>query len=271
MVLGIINVTPDSFSDGGQLPNTEAAIAHAMQLLADGADILDIGGESTRPGAQPVEAEEELRRVLPVIEGVLRHAPEAIVSIDTMKPAVARAALRAGAAIINDVSGARDPDMVKLLGSTDCGYILMHMQGEPRTMQQAPHYADVVAEVGEFFEERIDALAAAGVARGRIVLDPGIGFGKALEHNVALLRASEVFGRWLGLPVLIGASRKRMIGELSGFPSPSERDLPSAFLHLAAVARGAALLRVHDVALTRMALRMGEPLLRTTLSNVSRK
>jgi dihydropteroate synthase len=250
-VMGIVNVTPDSFSDGGRYVDAERAIAHARQLVAEGADLLDIGGESTRPGARPVSAEEEIERVLPVLAGARELGVP--VSVDTMKPAVMRAALAAGAAMINDVNGFRAEGAWAAVADSDCALCVMHMQGEPRTMQAEPHYADVVAEVTAFLVERIHAAEAHGIARARLCIDPGFGFGKTLAHNVALFRA---LPRLAALaPVLVGVSRKAMLGALTGRPV-EQRQAASVAAALLAAQAGAAILRVHDVGATVDALKI---------------
>ena len=254
-IMGIVNVTPDSFSDGGALGSVEAAISHALELAAQGADILDIGGESTRPGATPVSVEEELRRVIPVIEGLRERSPLPI-SIDTSKPEVMRAAVAAGAGMINDIhalgrEGAMDA--AAMLGVPVC---LMHMQGEPATMQDDPRYDDVVAEVHAFFTQRLFSCQIAGIDRKKIVVDPGFGFGKTLEHNLRLLRQLSKFVE-LGVPVLAGLSRKGMIGTITG-RDMDERVVGSAVAALIAVQNGASIVRVHDVAATRDALKLWE-------------
>ena len=254
LVMGIVNVTPDSFADGGRHAVRDAALAHARQLLEDGADILDLGGESTRPGATPVAAEEELERVLPVLEGLVDCGRP--VSVDTRKAGVMRAALAAGAAMVNDIEALRAPGALAALAASDAAVCLMHMQGQPDTMQQAPSYGDVVAEVYAFLLDRIAACRAAGIAASRLVVDPGFGFGKSLEHNLALLRDLERFGA-LGLPVLAGLSRKGMLGALTGRPV-GERAHASVAAALATALRGAAILRVHDVAATVDALKVWE-------------
>lgn len=250
-VMGIVNVTPDSFSDGGRYVDAERAIAHARQLVAEGADLLDIGGESTRSGARPVSAEEEIERVLPVLAGARELGVP--VSVDTMKPAVMRAALAAGAAMINDVNGFRAEGAWAAVADSDCALCVMHMQGEPRTMQAEPHYADVVAEVTAFLVERIHAAEAHGIARARLCIDPGFGFGKTLAHNVALFRA---LPRLAALaPVLVGVSRKSMLGALTGRPV-EQRQAASVAAALLAAQAGAAILRVHDVGATVDALKI---------------
>jgi dihydropteroate synthase len=256
LVMGVVNVTPDSFSDGGRWPDTDAAVAHGLKLAAEGAEILDVGGESTRPGAQPVSEEEELRRVLPVLSRLARES-RAILSVDTMKPAVARAAVAAGASIINDVAAANDDgEMARVVAETGAGYVAMHMKGTPRTMQEAPRYMDVVAEVNAFFDATLQRLASAGVAAEQVVLDPGIGFGKTPEHNLALLAALETFTKWRR-PLLLGVSRKSFIGTLLG-AGPQDR-LPGGLACACwAVERGTAVIRTHDVAATVQAVRMTE-------------
>jgi dihydropteroate synthase len=257
LVMGIVNVTPDSFSDGGQYFDAARAVAHGLQMLAEGAAILDIGGESTRPGAVPVDEAEELRRVLPVIAGLRAAAPEALLSVDTFKPAVAKAAVAAGADVINDISGFRDPAMIEVAARCNAGLVMMHMQGEPRTMQVRPGYTDVVAEVQSFFTERLAALAAAGVASDRVVLDPGIGFGKALEHNLTLLRSlREVAVQ--SRPVLVGVSRKSMIGQVLGSSAMEDRLWPTVALTAYAREHGAQIVRVHEVRANAEAMRMVE-------------
>ena len=248
--MGIVNVTPDSFSDGGQFLDPGHAIEHAHRLVEEGADILDIGGESTRPGARPVPADEELARVLPVLRAA-RELPVPV-SIDTLKPEVMRVALTEGASMINDVTALRAPGALDAVRGTGCGLCLMHMQGEPRTMQAAPHYDDVVAEVKAFLAQRIAACEAAGIARARLVIDPGFGFGKSGKHNLALLRDLGVL-RELDVPVLAGLSRKSTLGTITGRGS-EDRLAASLAAAMLAVERGASIVRVHDVAATRDAL-----------------
>ena len=259
LLMGIVNVTPDSFSDGGEHLDADAALEHALRLAAEGTDILDVGGESTRPGASPVSVREELRRVLPVIEG-LRGKTDLPISIDTSKAEVARAALDAGAEIINDVSAMQpDPDMLSVAVESGCGVCLMHMQGEPRTMQLAPVYTDVVAEVVGYLRDRRDALTAAGVPQNRIALDPGIGFGKTTRHNVQLLRN---IGRLheLGCPVLVGHSRKRFLADAAepwggGLGQTVRERLPGTIgAALSLARRGVQVVRVHEVAAVRRAM-----------------
>ena len=253
-VMGIVNVTPDSFSDGGAHDTTDAAVAHALRLVEEGADVLDIGGESTRPGAAEVEVEEELRRVVPVIERLAAQVAVPI-SIDTSKPEVMRAAVQAGAGMINDVCGLRREGALDAAAALGVPVVLMHMQGEPRSMQAAPQYDDVVGEVHRFLAERIFAAEMAGIPKQRIVVDPGFGFGKDTAHNLQLLAQFERFIE-LGVPVLAGLSRKRSIGELTGRDVPADRVAGSVAAHLIAAQRGAAIVRVHDVAATVDALKV---------------
>lgn len=259
LVMGILNVTPDSFSDGGQYFETDAAVARALQLEAEGADILDIGGESTRPYAVPVDESEELRRTIPVIERLAGRLKVPI-SIDTMKVGVARAALAAGASIVNDVGASRtDPTMWQLVAENRAGYVCMHMQGTPQTMQVHPAYADVVADVRRFFADRLRQLSGCGVSREQIILDPGIGFGKTVEHNLLLLGALRQFGD-LARPLLLGVSRKSFLESVTG-AGPGAR-LPAALACASlAVAAGVQALRTHDVAATVQAVRMTEAIM----------
>jgi dihydropteroate synthase len=253
MVMGIVNVTPDSFSDGGRHGDAARALAHCEKLVAEGADILDIGGESTRPGAAPVPLEEELARVLPVLDGALRLGVP--VSVDTVKPEVMRRALAQGADIVNDINALRLPGAVEAVaGHPDCGVCLMHMRGDPATMQQRPAYDDVVAEVSDFLRERLQVLQGQGVAAERILLDPGIGFGKSVEHNLALLRRQRELLA-LGRPLLVGWSRKSTLGALTGRPV-EERLAASVAAAIASVQLGARVVRVHDVAATVDALKV---------------
>ena len=259
-VMGILNATPDSFSDGGCYSNTTTALAHARRMIAQGAAIIDIGGESTRPGAQPVAAAEEIARTRPVV-AALRAEWDGRISIDTTKAAVAAAALAAGADIVNDVSGLQaDPAMPELCATSGCGVVVMHMQGEPRTMQQAPHYADVVAEVSAYFAARLESLMAAGIAREALCFDPGIGFGKSLEHNLALLRSLDRLSP-PGRPLLLGVSRKSFLGKLLGSDGAAARDPATAVLTALARQQGVMLHRVHDVPSNIDALRLSEALL----------
>ncbi len=243
-VMGILNVTPDSFSDGGRHQALDAALAHARHLCAEGADLLDIGGESTRPGADPVPLEEELRRVLPVVEA-LAPATDCPLSIDTMKPEVARRAMAAGVAIVNDVGGLRDPEMLRVVAGSGAAVVIMHMAGTPQTMQDEPRYGDVVTEVYDYLARQLDRAEAHGIARERVAIDPGIGFGKTQEHNLSLLRQLDRFAT-LGSAVLIGTSRKGMLGILTGRPREG-RQTASVVSALAALVAGAQIARVHDV------------------------
>jgi dihydropteroate synthase len=257
-LMGVVNVTPDSFSDGGLYLDSEAAIEHGRELLAAGADILDVGGESTAPGAEPVGAEEELARIEPVVAALA--AAGGTISIDTSKAAVAAAALDAGAAIVNDVTALRgDPEMAALCAERGPTVVLMHMQGTPRTMQEHPHYREVVGDVREFFKERLAAATRAGIDEERVWLDPGIGFGKNDGHNAALLRRLGELAE-LGRPLVVGTSRKSFIGRVDGSP-PEQRLGGTIASSLLAAANGAAVLRVHDVAEMRQALRVADAVL----------
>ena len=260
LVMGIVNVTPDSFSDGGRFLDTGRAVEHALTLVTEGADILDIGGESTRPGADPVEEAEELRRVLPVIRAV-RSQTQTLISIDTMKASVARAALEAGADIINDVTGLRgDPMMTRVAAETDAGLVVMHMIGTPRTMQRQPTYQDVVAEVQAYFEERLRILTDLGIDPARLVLDPGFGFGKTLEHNLTLMKSLPQLAV-KGRPVLVGVSRKSMISRLLETEAVEDRDWPTVALTAYSRELGARIVRVHQVKPNVEAMRMTEAIL----------
>ena len=252
LVMGIINVTPDSFSDGGKHLLCDAALAHAQRLITEGADLLDIGGESTRPGALPVSVQQEMARVLPVIEGL--RGVSVPISIDTNKPEVMQAAIAAGAQMVNDIDALRDAAAMRAIASSNVAVCLMHKQGDPQTMQTQPHYLNVMAEVCEFLRERIAAAEAAGVQHDRIVIDPGFGFGKTLEHNLALLRELKKLTE-LGVPVLAGLSRKSMLGALTG-QDVTQRLPASIAAALIAVQRGAAIVRVHDVQATVDALKI---------------
>ncbi len=257
LVMGIVNVTPDSFSDGGRHLQRDAALAHAQQLIAEGADILDIGGESTRPGAHPVGVQEELDRVLPVIEalcGVSAPIPPVPISIDTFKPEVMQAAIAAGALMVNDINALQDAAAMNAVAAGNVAVCLMHKQGNPQTMQQQPHYQNVVAEVCAFLRERIAAAEAAGIQRNRIVIDPGFGFGKTLAHNLALLGELKRLTE-LGVPVLAGLSRKSMLGAITG-QDTGHRVHASVVAALIAVQRGADIVRVHDVRATVDALKV---------------
>ena len=252
-IMGVVNATPDSFSDGGLLADTGAAVAHGLALALAGADILDIGGESTRPGAAPVGLDQELDRIIPVIEGLKAAGCRTPVSIDTRKAAVARAALEAGAVMFNDVSALTYDPHSAAVAATAPSVCLMHAQGDPRTMQKDPRYGDVLLDVYDFLELRIASAEAAGIDRARMVIDPGIGFGKTLEHNLALIRRLSLF-HGLGCAVMLGASRKRFIGTLSGVAEAGNRAAGSVAAGLAGLAQGVQILRVHDVAETRQAL-----------------
>lgn len=252
-IMGILNVTPDSFSDGGKFADRRSAIAQAERLIDEGADILDVGGESTRPFADPVSTEEELRRVIPVIEAV-RQKHSTPISIDTSKAAVARAALEAGADIINDISALRkDPEMITLTRQTSVPVIIMHMQGTPADMQIKPVYKDVIADIIDFFAERIDWITGNGVERSRLIIDPGIGFGKTLQHNLSIIKNLDSFSS-LNLPVLLGHSRKRFLGAITGLESEEDRDVATAVVAALSAAKKISIIRVHDVAATRQAL-----------------
>jgi dihydropteroate synthase len=244
LVMGILNVTPDSFFDGGRFASTETAIDHALAMEADGADIIDVGGESSRPGAQPIAVQEELDRIIPVIRGI-RRASDVAISVDTTKATVAREALAAGATIVNDISALRfDEEMADVVADSGAIVVLMHMQRDPSTMQKEPHYDDVVAEVYAFLEERVRIAVARGIPANRVIVDPGIGFGKRPEHNLALLRSIATFAD-LGRPVLVGLSRKSFFGALFGY-APADRLEATIAANAIAVVAGADILRVHD-------------------------
>jgi dihydropteroate synthase len=261
VLVGILNVTPDSFSDGGDFMDPEAASEHAVSMLDEGAGIIDVGGESTRPGSDPVAGEEEIRRVVPVIGRILAARPGAVVSVDTYRSETAAAALEAGARIVNDVTALRgDPRMAPLVAESGCPVILMHMQGEPKTMQKEPRYTDVVREVRAFLESRAEHAVRAGVRPENIVLDPGIGFGKNLDHNLALLRDLDAVVN-LGFPVLIGASRKTFIGKITGVREAAGRVFGTVATTVLAYEKGASLFRVHDVHANGEALVVAEAVL----------
>ena len=249
-IMGVVNVTPDSFSDGGKFFDADAAIRHGLRLVEEGADLIDVGGESTRPGAAVVSVDEELERVAEVVRGLA--AAGALVSIDTSKAPVAAGAIAAGAVIINDVTALSDPDMAAMASRHQVGLVLMHMQGNPRTMQTEPRYDDVVGEVSGFLVERAAMAQAAGVERSRIAIDPGIGFGKTVDHNLLLLRDLGVLAD-LGYPLLVGTSRKSFLGKVAGGSAPGDRDLASAVSVALAVERGADIVRVHNVSACREA------------------
>ena len=260
LVMGILNVTPDSFSDGGRFLDRAAAVAHATRMVDDGADILDVGGESTRPGSNAVSVDEELERVRPVIERLAELHPAIPISIDTRKASVAAEALAAGAAIVNDVSGGADPEMFDVVRERDAAVVLMHMRGEPKTMQEAPRYDDVVGEVHEYLRQRIEAAELAGIDPERIAIDPGIGFGKDLEHNLELMRRVDVLLD-LRRPVLVGPSRKRFLGTILDVPEDDRVEgTIGAVVWL--VSRGAHLARVHDVKEVVRAVRVADAIAR---------
>lgn len=246
LVMGILNVTPDSFSDGGRSYDPDDAVKHALQMVSDGADILDVGGESTRPGAEPVPPEDELRRVIPVIERLRAEVPDVALSIDTRKADVARAAVEAGASIVNDISAGGDPETFALVKEFGAGLVLMHMKGDPATMQAAPEYDDVVEDVRDFLAARIGAAVASGIQRQHLCVDPGIGFGKSVEHNLALLHDVATLHE-LRVPILVGVSRKRFLGELTGVQEPAERLEGTAGAVAWCAGEGVDVVRVHDV------------------------
>lgn len=254
VLFGILNVTPDSFSDGGDFFGAGPAVSRAEKLLEEGAHVLDIGGESTRPGSDPVSPEEEVRRVVPVVRGILRAHPEAVISVDTYRASTAEAAFDAGASMVNDVTAlAGDPRMAGLVAERGCPVVLMHMLGEPRTMQKDPSYGDVVREVRDYLAAKADEALSAGVDPANVVLDPGIGFGKTLEHNLRLLYELDAIVD-LGFPVLVGASRKGFLGKITGLDDPKERVFGTVATSVMAYERGATLFRVHDVRANREAL-----------------
>lgn len=265
MIMGIVNVTPDSFSDGGRFLDTGRAVEHALGLISEGADILDIGGESTRPGAEPVAEAEEIRRVIPVIRA-LRAVTQTLISIDTMKASVARAALEAGADIINDVTGLRgDPAMLRVAADSDAGLVIMHMIGTPQTMQKQPEYGNVVRDVQKYFTARLHCLEYAGIDTRRVVLDPGFGFGKTLEHNLDLMRAlPELLAA--GRPLLVGVSRKSMIARLIESDAIEDRDWTTVALTSQAREQGARIVRVHEVRRNVQAIRMTEAILNNAVA-----
>jgi dihydropteroate synthase len=257
--MGVLNATPDSFSDGGRYSSVQAAVAHGVEMVEQGAGIIDVGGESTRPGADPVSARDELERVIPVVEGLAERG--IVVSIDTAKPEVARSALGSGAAVVNDVTGLSDPRMAPLVAEVSAGLVIMHMQGTPRTMQADPHYDDVVGEVRDYLLARARLAEEAGVMRDRIAIDPGIGFGKTFEHNVALLRRLEALVE-TGYPVLLGTSRKAFLGQILGGSVPApERDPATGATVALAIQQGVAIVRVHNVAMTTQIARTVEAIL----------
>jgi dihydropteroate synthase len=261
VLVGALNVTPDSFSDGGDFLDPERAAAHAATMLDEGAQMIDVGGESTRPGSDPVSPEEEARRVMPVIRRIMTERPDAIVSIDTCRAGTAEAALQAGARVVNDVTALRgDPRMADVVADARCPMILMHMLGEPKTMQRDPHYDDVVREVHNFLAGRAEYAVAAGVEAQNIILDPGIGFGKTLEHNLVLLRHLDSLVE-LGFPLLVGASRKSFLGKITGVEEAKDRVAGTVSANVIAYERGATFFRVHDVRANREALAVAQAVL----------
>jgi dihydropteroate synthase len=261
VLVGILNATPDSFSDGGSWTDPERAVGQVAALVAAGAQVIDIGGESTRPGARPVGEAVELARVLPVVERLAGRTAAAL-SVDTSKPGVARAALAAGAEIVNDVTGLAAPAMRELVAETGAGAVVMHMLGDPNTMQAAPHYEDVVSDVREFFRHRLAQCVASGIDPMQLAFDPGIGFGKTLAHNLALVRATDR-ARIPDRPLVVGVSRKSFVGSLSGVEEPWERDWPTAVINAWLRHRGVEIFRVHDVRKNRLALRVADAILET--------
>jgi dihydropteroate synthase len=262
VLMGVLNVTPDSFSDGGEFFGVEPAVAQAEKMFDEGAQVIDVGGESTRPGSDPVSPEEELRRVLPVIQAMLSTRPDSIVSIDTYRSSVAEAALDAGAGAVNDVTALGDPRMAGLMAERGCPIILMHMLGEPKSMQQHPRYEDVVREVRDFLAERAQQALRAGVKLENIILDPGIGFGKTPEHNLKLLKRLDSLVE-LGFPVLVGVSRKSFLGKITGSEDPKSRLFGTVAANVLAYERGASLFRVHDVRANKEALAVAAAIRRT--------
>lgn len=262
LLVGIVNVTPDSFSDGGLHLDPDAAVAHGVQLAQEGADVLDVGGESTRPGAEPVNTDDEIARVVPVIERLVATLSHLPLSVDTRKPEVAAAALAAGACIVNDVGAGKEPGMFEVVGETGAGMVLMHMRGEPTTMQLEPTYDDVVGEVTAFLRERLEAAIFAGIPHERLCADPGIGFGKNLDHNLSLLRATHSIRQALGVPLLVGPSRKRFIGTLTDAPEPTDRVDGTAGAVAWCAAQGADLVRVHDVRAMRRVVQVVDAIAR---------
>ena len=262
LVMGIVNVTPDSFSDGGSYANVDDAVKHAIQMVADGAELVDVGGESTRPGSDVVAPEEEIHRVVPVIRRIVDELPDVPVSVDTRKPAVARVALEGGASIVNDVSAGADPAMFGVVGEAGAGMVLMHMKGEPKTMQDDPSYYDVVAEVRGFLGDRVEAAVGAGIDLERLCIDPGIGFGKTLEHNLTILHDIRAFHH-LGVPVLVGPSRKRFIGTLTD-TDVDDRIEGTAGVVAWCAAEGVDIVRVHDVKEMTRVVRVVDAIARPT-------
>jgi len=260
LIMGVLNVTPDSFSDGGRFLGADRAIAHGRRLHSEGADLVDVGGESSRPGAEPVPEAEEIRRVVPVIAGLVEAGVP--VSVDTSKLEVASAALDEGAVVVNDITAFGHPEMASLVADVGCGAVLMHMQGSPRTMQEDPIYEDVAVEVRDFLMQRAAAAETSGVARQRICVDPGIGFGKAQHHNLQLLARLDLLVS-TGYPVLVGTSRKSFLGRILDEPDPAERDVATAATVAIAATRGAAIVRVHNVEMTRQAVLIADAIVRS--------
>jgi dihydropteroate synthase len=268
--MGVVNVTPDSFSDGGRYLAADAAVAHTAALVAAGATIVDVGGESTRPGAASVDAAEECRRVVPVITAVRAHGADVVASVDTTKAAVARAALDAGAAIVNDISGGcHDAEIFAVAADHDAGFVVMHMQGTPATMQDDPHYDDVVGEVGDFLLRQLDAARAAGVRDDALLADPGIGFGKTIEHNLALLAGLPALAERVAVPLVVGASRKWFLGQLIDGAPVDERDDATLATTVWAFESGARVVRVHDVESSTRSARLLETLERATPEGIA--
>lgn len=265
-VMGILNVTPDSFSDGGKFYDTQLAIEHGLKLLSEGADILDIGGESTRPGAKPVSVEEELKRVIPVIEGIKKEAPDALISIDSYKSEVAEQAIKAGARMVNDISGLRfDHRMVEVVSRYQVPVVIMHIKGTPKDMQDNPQYEDLISEIRQYFLQQIKFAVEHGISQDRIIIDPGIGFGKKLEHNYEILAHLEEF-KELGYPILVGPSRKSFIGNILNLP-PQERLWGTAAAVTAAILKGAEIIRVHDVKEMLQVIKIAECIKQCILSD----
>jgi dihydropteroate synthase len=267
LVMGVINTTPDSFSDGGVHLNADVAVRSALQMFRDGADIVDVGGESTRPGSLPVSVEEEISRAIPVIRGIIETWPSAVVSIDTRRGQIAEAAVKAGATIINDVSGFRDdPTMIDVARETGAGLVVMHMLGQPKTMQQEIHYQSFPKDIYDFFKERIQTLEDAGIAPEKIVIDPGIGFGKTFDQNLILINRQDIF-KDLGKHVLIGPSRKAFLGKILNEPEASRRDTGTLAAVVAAVLKGVSIVRVHEVARTVQACRVADAIVRERVAS----
>ena len=271
LIMGILNVTPDSFSDGGDYLDVDKALRHVEEMIEEGADIVDVGGESTRPFAEPVSLDEELRRVLPVIEAMKKEFPEIVVSIDTYKSKVAQEALDRGVEIVNDISGLGfDERLIEVLSGSDCGIVEMHIKGTPKNMQKNPHYDDVVSEINEKFGEILDKLKGAGIDENRVVLDPGIGFGKRFEHNLEILNNIEAFKVW-GRPILVGTSRKSFIGGVLDIKNPKERLFGTIASNVVAFVKGAHIFRVHDVKAHKEALQLAGAILKEKINPSSQQ